>query len=190
MAAPFRYREFADGPAVTAAEDAPQVAAVVTAAQRGDRAAFAELYRRHASLVRAILLARNDPADVPDLSQDVFLFALTHIGDVREPAAFPGWLTTITRNVSRARHRSSKPHVELDTNIQVTGANPDARIDAERVLRAIRQLPEALREPLLLRLVEGLGGVEIAQALNTTHGAVRVNLHRGLAMLRTMLGES
>ncbi|HEX6576599.1 MAG TPA: sigma-70 family RNA polymerase sigma factor [Gemmatimonadaceae bacterium] len=190
MSAPYRFRDFADADPVTAPEGAAQIATLVTAAQRGDQSAFAELYRRHASLVRALLLARSDPSDVPDLSQDVFLFALTHIKDLRDPAAFPGWISTIARNTSRARYRSSRPNVELDPNIESAPSSDDARIDAERVLNAIRAMPETLREPLLLRLLEGMSGLEIADALGVSHSLVRVNLHRGMAMLRRNMGES
>jgi RNA polymerase sigma-70 factor (ECF subfamily) len=56
------------------------------------------------------------------------------------------------------------------------------------VLATIRTLPEAYREPLLLRLVEGMSGSEIAERTGLTHGSVRVNLHRGMTLLRQKLG--
>ncbi|APR80124.1 RNA polymerase sigma-70 factor, ECF subfamily protein [Minicystis rosea] len=66
---------------------------------------------------------------------------------------------------------------------------PDAeRAEAERVLRAIHTLPEAYRETLVLRLVEGLSGPEIADQVGLTKDSVRVNLHRGMKMLRDKLG--
>jgi RNA polymerase sigma-70 factor (ECF subfamily) len=57
------------------------------------------------------------------------------------------------------------------------------------VLAAIRRLPEAYREPLILRLVEGMTGPEIAARTGLTAGSVRVNLHRGMHMLRETLGK-
>ena len=56
------------------------------------------------------------------------------------------------------------------------------------VLAAIRRLPEAYRETLVLRLVEGLTGPEIAERTGLQPGSVRVNLHRGMQMLRVALG--
>jgi hypothetical protein len=50
-------------------------------------------------------------------------------------------------------------------------------------------LPEAYREPLILRLVEGMTGPEIATRTGLTPGSVRVNLHRGMQMLRERLGK-
>ena len=51
----------------------------------------------------------------------------------------------------------------------------------------IRSLPEAYRETLVLRLVEGMTGPEIAERTGLTAASVRVNLHRGMKMLREQL---
>ena len=67
------------------------------------------------------------------------------------------------------------------------GADIEDRVEARRSLEAIRALPEAYRETLLLRLVEGLTGPEIAERTGLSPGSVRVNLHRGMALLRTAL---
>ena len=52
------------------------------------------------------------------------------------------------------------------------------------LLAAVGELPEAYREPLILRFVEGMSGPEIAARTGLTHGSVRVNLHRGMQLLR------
>ena len=54
---------------------------------------------------------------------------------------------------------------------------------------AIRSLPNTYRETLILRLVEGMTGPEIAARTGLTHGSVRVNLHRGMQQLRQVLGR-
>ena len=66
-------------------------------------------------------------------------------------------------------------------------AAPEDRAEVGHVLRTIRGLPEAYRETLLLRLVEGLGGPEIAALTGLTPESVRVNLHRGMHKLRAAL---
>ena len=77
------------------------------------------------------------------------------------------------------------------TGIAIEAADAHAthedRLDAQRSLAAIRALPEAYRETLMLRLVEGMSGPEIAQRTGLSPGSVRVNLHRGMALLRTAL---
>jgi DNA-directed RNA polymerase specialized sigma24 family protein len=67
------------------------------------------------------------------------------------------------------------------------GHDDDAGGRARSVLAAIHALPEAYHETLVLRLVEGLTGPQIAAALDMTHGSVRVNLTRGMEMLRAKL---
>jgi len=66
-------------------------------------------------------------------------------------------------------------------------ANMDQQRDAASVLEAIRNLPDVYRETLILRLVEGMTGPEIAERTGLTHGSVRVNLHRGMLQLRAVL---
>ena len=58
------------------------------------------------------------------------------------------------------------------------------------MLAAIRALPEAYRETLVLRLVEGMTGPEIAERTGLTAGSVRVNLYRGMKQLRERLRAS
>jgi len=62
-----------------------------------------------------------------------------------------------------------------------------SRAEALGVLEIIRNLPAAYRETLVLRLVEGLTGPEISERTGLTPASVRVNLHRGMTMLREKL---
>ena len=66
-------------------------------------------------------------------------------------------------------------------------ATTAAEAEAHAVLAVIRSLPEAYRETLVLRLVEGLTGPEIADRTGLTAASVRVNLHRGMKLLRERL---
>ena len=163
-------------------------AALVHAAQAGDRAAFGALYERFARLVHGVLLAGTQRDDVPDLVQDVFLRALRQLHTLREPAAFGGWIATMARNEARMHHRATHPTEELSD--QLPGSAPSvAALEMDDVLRALRALPERYREPLTLRLVEQMGGEEIARALGLTHGTVRVYLHHGIRLLREQMGH-
>jgi RNA polymerase sigma-70 factor (ECF subfamily) len=162
-------------------------AALVRAAAAGDRFAFGQLYERFASAVHGILLAHASPGDVDDLLQDVFVTAMERLPSLRDPAAFPGWLMMIARNQTRMHHRSRFRLVPLTEDVAQAH---EVEADAHAVLGAIRSLPEAYREPLMLRLVEGLSGNEIAERTGLTGGSVRVNLHRGMKLLREKLGGS
>lgn len=168
-----------------------ETTALVCAARAGDRAAFGALYERFARLVHGVLLASAQRDDVQDLVQEVFFRALRQLHTLREPAAFGGWIATMARNEARMHHRAAKPTEELSE--QLRGPTPAPAADAlelEDVLRALRALPERYREPLTLRLVEQMGGEEIALTLGLTHGTVRVYLHHGIRLLREQLGET
>lgn len=157
----------------------------VEAARRGDRAAFGRLFRAFAPLVHGVLLARVRPAEAEDLMQDVFVAALERLDALRDGAALGGWLCAIARNRAADHHRARRELVELPEELGRADAD---RAEAERILRAIHGLPEAYRETLVLRLVEGLTGPEIAEQVGLTPESVRVNLHRGMKLLRDKLG--
>jgi RNA polymerase sigma-70 factor, ECF subfamily len=169
-------------PSGQAAEDGQ----LVRAALAGDSLAFARLYERYGRVVHGLLLARVGPDEADDLVQDVFLTAWRRLEDLRDPAAFGGWIAMIARNRATDFHRRKAEFVELPANLESPGdAANDA--DANVALAAIRSLPDAYRETLILRLVEGLSGPEIAQRTGLTPGSVRVNLHRGMKLLRDKL---
>lgn len=159
---------------------------LVGAAREGDRAAFGHLYRRYGRLVHGILLSRVPPGEVDDLVQDVFLLAMRRLHTLRDPAAFGGWLAMIARNRANDFHRRSPQFEELGEEV---AAENREEAEARTVLAAIGQLPEAYRETLILRLVEGMTGPEIAARTGLTPGSVRVNLHRGMEQLREKLGK-
>lgn len=160
----------------------------VRAAARGDRAAFDILYQRYARMVHGILLTRVRPSEAEDLMQDVFLTALRKLPGLRSPEAFGAWLAAIARNRATQYHRDARS--EADANRRACVADP-VSVDGRtfEVLETIRQLPDAYRETLILRLVEGMTGPEIAERTGLTPESVRVNLSRGIRLLRNELGR-
>ena len=182
-----------DWPAlVSASKEESADDAIVRAAQQGDRKAYGLLYTRYARMVHGILLARVPRGAVEDLVQDVFLRALPRVSALRDVSRFGAWLAAIARNRATDFHRQSRPTSELDEFADDTSAARHAgegpsRAEGLALLEAIRSLPEAYRETLLLRLVEGMTGPEIAARTGLKHGSVRVNLHRGMQQLREIL---
>jgi RNA polymerase sigma-70 factor (ECF subfamily) len=172
--------------ATTIAIEDSGIDGLVGAAQAGDREAFGELYRRFVRMVHGILLARLPRVDVDDAAQDVFVDALKQIGKLRDRAAFGGWVAQIARrhaidHFRRARH--TEPLIS-----EVTASASEDR-EAWMVLDAVVALPEAYRETMILRFVEGMTGPEIAEQTGLAPGSVRVNLHRGVQMLREKLAK-
>jgi len=169
---------------VEAHEDDP----LIRAAVEGDRGAFGELYVRYARMVHAILLARVPPSAAEDLVQDVFLAAMRQLRGLRSAAAFRGWLGAIARNRAMDYFRGAKHESPLDEAVERKHGTEPSSHDMLAALEAIRSLPEAYRETMMMRLVEGMTGPEIADRTGLTHESVRVNLCRGMKMLREMMG--
>jgi RNA polymerase sigma-70 factor, ECF subfamily len=173
------------------AELQEDVAALVDEARNGNRSAFGRLYQLHAGLVHGILLARVPRLEVDDLVQEVFLAALRQLRALHNTSAFGAWVAAIARNRASDFHRKSKGAQTLppepDSRIGGSQANDLARAEALEALAAIRTLPDAYRETLVLRLVEGMTGPEIASRTGLTPESVRVNLHRGMKLLREAL---
>ncbi len=163
---------------------ADELVSLVIAARAGDRKAFAELYRRFARAVHGVVLAKVPYRDAADLVQDVFAVALARLPQLVEAAAFPGWLLAIARNRAVDALRAARPTDEL-VDVPMP---PSRAAEVAQVLAALRTLPEAYQETLILRLVEGLTGPEIAEQTGLAAGSVRVNLHRGMKLLREKLG--
>ena len=164
---------------------------MVLAAQDGDRASFGRLYERYARMVHGVLLAKVPVQDVDDLTHEVFLRALHRLSTLREIGKFGAWLAAIARNMANDYHRRGVPNEVLTDEAPSNEVNPLATAADEdyaaRVLEVIRSLPDAYRETLILRLVEGMTGPEIAARTGLTPGSVRVNLHRGMQQLRAKL---
>lgn len=184
-------RRAVTAPVMEISEDAQ----LVVAARDGDRAAFGRLYDRYARMVHGILLARVPPPEVDDLVHDVFLLALRRLGALRDAGAFGAWLAAIARNRASDYHRRAEPASEAVELEEAVGRSDSSAAGRERseaeavaVLAAIQSLPEAYRETLILRLVEGMNGPEIAARTGLTPGSVRVNLCRGMQQLRRKLG--
>ena len=164
----------------------PAEQAAVEAARDGDRDAFAGLYQRYVGMVHAIILARVPAGDAGDLVQDVFVTALDAIADLRDAGAVGPWLATIARRRAAAFYRGRRPTESLSAELPGGGTPSPEAIAA---IAAIRRLPDAYRETLLMRLVAGMTGPEIAEQTGLTPGSVRVNLYRGMQLLRAALEE-
>jgi RNA polymerase sigma-70 factor (ECF subfamily) len=162
---------------------------LVLSARAGDRVAFDGLYKRFAAAIHAVALAHAPAADAHDVVQDSFVRAWAHLRELREPEAFAGWIIGIARrravDVRRSEKRRGGPALELGDD--TVTASPVPAGEAKEALAAISALAETYRETLMMRLVEGMSGPEIAEVTGMTPESVRVNLCRGMKLLRERL---
>ena len=165
--------------------DTPVEVILVKAVLEGDRNAFGRLYDLYSPMVHGILLSRVPRIEVDDLVQDIFLHAFKKLHTLREWSSFGPWIAMIARNRATDFHRRSKDMVEVTDDLRSADTST---VGATEILEMIKGLPEAYRETLVLRLVEGMTGPEIAERTGLTAASVRVNLHRGMKQLREKLG--
>jgi RNA polymerase sigma-70 factor (ECF subfamily) len=160
------------------------LAELVVAAQQGNRAAFTTIYARFHRVVHAIALARVPHGDAGDVVQDVFAEVWLKMTTLREPAAFPGWIVTLARRRAIDHARKRRPTHDAPADLPFA---PPPRAEAMAALEAIRTLPDTYRDTIIMRLVEGLSGPDIAERTGMTPESVRVHLHRGMKLLRDKL---
>ena len=167
----------------------------------GDQLAFRALYERFAPMVHAVLVAHAAAQEAEDLMQDVFLAAWRGLHRLQRDEHVGAWLAVIARNRARRSHSRAPPAAEslpddppdprsLSRGAEGGGGGAgavEARDAADAALALLAQLPDAYRETLAMRLVEGLSGPEIAEATGLTHGSVRVNLTRGMKLYKELL---
>jgi RNA polymerase sigma-70 factor (ECF subfamily) len=174
-----------------------QFAAVLSAAQAGDDAAFIRLWREtQPVLLRFLTVRAPDVAD--DVAAETWLAALPQLRRFRgDEGAFRGWLVAIARNklVDVRRRSGRRPEQLGGLTFEHSSLAPDTadlaheRQATEDALRLIAQLPSDIAEMVALRVIVGLDVAEVAAVVGKSSGAVRVAVHRGLRRLARLLEE-
>ena len=166
---------------------------LVRLAQHGDRRAFEALWERYSPTVKRILLTMVTHEEAEDLYQEVAVTAFRSMASLQQRKSFPSWLFTIARNVGRdalaARRHCTEVPLEEATAANLEATDSGDPIAAGEILAEIQSLPDCYRAPLTLRLLLELSGPEIALKTGMTEGSVRVNLCRGMKLLRQRLSR-
>ena len=164
---------------------------LASAARRGDRSAFAELYDRRARLIRAICFDTTyDLHSAADLTQEVFLRAYSKLDSLREPESFAAWLTGIARQVCREwrrrRSRDRQMSGPLTEDVEPAARQREADLLCLEALReALTKLPERERLSLQAFYLQGLD----AERARTVLGLSKSTFYRVLAKARQRLAE-
>ncbi len=179
--------------------------AIVMRAQRGDKAAFNLLVRKYQHKVSS-LISRYvfDAGEVEDITQEVFVKAYRAIGGFRGDSAFYTWLYRIAINTAKnylvaQSRRPPNTDVEAEEaeltesgrNLREIGtpeSNLLSRELADRVAKAVAELPEDLRTAITLREIEGLSYEEIATVMDCPIGTVRSRIFRAREAIDKELG--
>jgi RNA polymerase sigma-70 factor (ECF subfamily) len=158
----------------------------VRAAQSGDRAALAALVDDFTPTVLGAAYGLCGDWDAAgDVAQEAFATMLVHLGDLRDPAAFPGWLLALVRTAARRQRRPVGPPSRTAGD---GGASPEdlvvARDDARRVRLAVEDLPAELRLPMALHYFAELPLSGIAALCDLPLSTVKQRMRVARARLR------
>jgi RNA polymerase sigma-70 factor (ECF subfamily) len=163
-----------------------QTAALVRAAQAGDRSAFGTLFERYQSTVLAIAMRRlRDHADAQELCQDVFVQAMLKIDQLRVPEAFIGWLRQITVRmaINRAVRKGPMVSVEpelLEATMQSDDLPSDQLLEFERkeqLMDGLGRLGDMDRDTLVAFYVDGQSLLQMADGFDAPLGTIKRRLH-------------
>ncbi len=163
----------------------------------GERDTFVEIFARYKKLVyTTIYNLMGDSPEVNDLFQEVFLRIYKSLARYNPEYRFSTWTIRIATNVCLDRLRQARPdHVAMDDIEEVGDDRLDpegqylARERAERVRRALRELPEDYRVPVILFHQQGLSYEAMVEVLGQPMSIVKNRLYRARLMLRERLGH-
>jgi RNA polymerase sigma-70 factor, ECF subfamily len=176
--------------------------------QRGDAGAADRLAAIYGPLIQQLALRyMKSWEDAEEVTQDVMLKVVRRIDAFRGDSALSSWIYRITFNTAMSRLRNSKhsrPFEVLQSDITAApGAQPfdaadwsglgdDAVMRAEMrraLAKALRELPEVYRAPVVLRDIQGLSTEEASQVLKVKTQTLKSRLHRGRMLLRGRLTQ-
>jgi RNA polymerase sigma-70 factor (ECF subfamily) len=178
------------GRTVTTATGGDPYAALVEAAQHGDDVALAELVRLTQPAVWRLCRALSDPADVDDLTQDVFLRAVKNLATYRFDAPFLPWLLTIARRVCADHVRRNERRRRLVRRLSGEAREELARADTSDVHRLVDRLEPDRKLAFVLTQVVGLSYEESAEICECPIGTIRSRVARARTELLATVRQS
>lgn len=157
-----------------------------------DESDFVALFREHHNAVLRFIERRvSDREAAADLTMDCFEIAWRK-RDPRDPFGLP-WLYRTARNLIaneyRRRDREGALWTHIEDHVRTLSSEAEPAM-TERLLDAIRELPEREREILWLTYWEELSAAEVAVVIGTSEGAVWTRLNRLRSRLRPLLGRA
>ncbi len=172
---------------------------------QGDRGAFDEIVRRYMSrMVNLAYQMTGDSELAQDVAQDTFYRAYRSAATYKQIAKFSTWLYTIAINLCRNELRRRKHKFysleemaerEEESSVRVDIEDKSAQTDraAEQkelgslIMKAIDNLPEKFKQPIILRDVQGLSYEETGKILNLPEGTVKSRINRARQRVKDML---
>lgn len=138
----------------------------------------------------AFWLCKNQ-ALAQDLVQEAFLRAWRSLDSLQSDKAAKAWLFTILRRENARLYERYRPELVDVDDVSIAESNehePDTRMDRNLLYAAINKLDSDYRDPLLLQVIGGFSGKEIAEMLDLNSNTVMTRLFRARSKLKEMFG--
>lgn len=143
-----------------------------------DRTNFHQLYEAHARDLHRFAFYLTGSADqADDVTAEVFLRAWSGVEAIRQPTA-RAYLIAIARNLIRDGRKRSRRETPMNGEFASGAITGEARVEFEQTIRAIRGLPEELREPLTMSALGGMSYEQVAAELRLTLATVKIRIFR------------
>jgi len=156
----------------------------------GDKSAFAELVRRHGSLLRTHIRRMGaQGADADDMAQEAFMSAYEHLSEFRFDGAFVGWLKRIASRRYLKRVRANQKYLLTDdmSPFEPEPAASEGEFRAHNLDAALNRLKPVERLCVTLNFSGDLSHQEIADELRLPLGTVKSHIKRAMDQLKTIL---
>jgi len=146
---------------------------------------YTQSYRRLVAQLHAVTGNRQEAEDVV---QEAFMRAMGRWDDVRTYDAPEAWLRTVALNLARSRWRRAVRGAAALVKHGVPHEEPELSPDHVALMTAMKGLPEAQREALVLHHFVGLSVDEVAASVGAPSGTIKARLSRGRTALAGKLG--
>jgi RNA polymerase sigma-70 factor (ECF subfamily) len=156
----------------------------------GDKSAFAELVRRHGSLLRTHIRRMGaQGADADDMAQEAFMSAYEHMAEFRFDGPFIGWLKRIASRRYLKKVRSNQKYLLTDDmgSFEPEPVANEGEFRAHNLDAALNRLKPVERLCVTLNFSGDLSHQEIADELKLPLGTVKSHIKRAMDQLKTIL---
>lgn len=173
-----------------------ELAKLVELARQGDAVAFSQIYEHwQGELYKYALYILGNRYDAEDVVSECFIEAFRGIKNLREPAAFKGWIFKILSIRCKRRIGEfirARNTLNVDDFLQLPSDSPaldETSVENVQLLKALEEIKPDERMILILSAVHGYTTKEIAAILGRPHGTVSARLHRTYGKLRALIGR-
>jgi RNA polymerase sigma-70 factor (ECF subfamily) len=164
---------------------------LVIRCQQGEKEAFGllvELWQK--PLLTFALRYFEQETEALDVVQETWISVIKRLKKLQNPSLFVSWLFRILTNKCIDRIRKKQAEKKLKKNASIKSETSKNSNESDYLNQAIQKLPDEHKTLIIMRFGQGLQVGQIAALLNIAEGTVKSRMHRALARLREILGET